>query len=70
MNKFNVQSLRIAAVSAAAALAMNANAALSTDVTTAITTAQTDLVALLTALTAAGTVVFVARAIYRYFKLR
>lgn len=47
-----------------------AHAALSTDVTTAITTAQTDLVALLTALTAAGTVVFVARAIYRYFKLR
>lgn len=47
-----------------------AHAALPEGVTTAITTAQGDLVSLLTALTSAGLVVFVARVIYRYFKLR
>lgn len=48
----------------------SANAALDTEVTTAITTAQTDLIALYGALTAAGVVVWVARLIYRHFKVR
>lgn len=46
------------------------HAALDAAVTTGIITAQIDLVALLSAMTAAGIVVFVARIIYRYFKLR
>lgn len=47
-----------------------AHAALDVAVTTGITTAQTDLLALLAALTTAGIAVFVGRVIYRYFKLR
>lgn len=47
-----------------------AHAALDAAVTTGITDAKTDILALLSALTAAGIGVFVARVIYRYFKLR
>ena len=48
----------------------SAHAALDAAVSTGITTAQTDLLALLSALTSAGIAVFVGRVIYRYFKLR
>ena len=47
-----------------------AHAALDAAVTTAITTAQTDLLALLSALTAAGVVVWVARLIYARFRFK
>lgn len=47
-----------------------ANAALSTEVTTAITTAQGDLIALFGALTTAGVAIWVARLIYRKFAVR
>lgn len=47
-----------------------AHAALPADVTTAITTAETDIVALITALTSAGVVVWVASVIYGRFRVR
>lgn len=49
---------------------MPAHAALDTAVTTAITTAQTDILALLTALTGAGVAIWVGRLIYRKFTVR
>lgn len=62
-------ALRLAAIPAFVS-AGAAHAALDAAVTTGITTAQTDLLALLAALTTAGIAVFVGRVIYRYFKLR
>ncbi len=47
-----------------------AHAALPTEVTTAITGAQTDMLALYTALTTAGAALFIAGLIYRRFKLK
>lgn len=47
-----------------------AHAALDAAVTTSISTAQTDLVALYTALTGAGVVIWVARIISRRFSVR
>lgn len=69
--RFNLKKgLSAAGVFSAIVASIPAHAALPEGVTTAITTAQGDLVSLLTALTSAGLVVFVARVIYRYFKLR
>lgn len=48
----------------------SAHAALGADVTAAITTAQTDLLALYAALTAAGVLIWVGRLIYRKFTVR
>lgn len=48
----------------------SAHAALPEGVTTAITTAQTDLLALFSALTAAGVAIWVGRVIYNKFKVR
>lgn len=47
-----------------------AHAALDAAVTTAITDGKTDLLALMTALTTAGCAVWVARLIYRHFRVR
>ena len=46
----------------------SANAALDAAVTAAITTAQTDLLALFSALTAAGVAIWVGKLIYNRFK--
>lgn len=60
-----------AGIGAATLLAtQQAHAALAEGVTDGITAAQTDLVALYTALTAAGVVIFVARIVYRKFTVR
>lgn len=62
---------RVAGVAAASALAASqAQAALSTDITTAITTTQTDVLALLGALTVAGAAIWVGRMIYNYFRVK
>lgn len=64
-------ALRLAAIAAAGvSVTGTANAALALAVTDAITAGQTDLIALMTALTTAGAAVWVARIIYRHFKLR
>lgn len=55
---------------AMAMLGTSAHAALDAAVTTAITSGQGDLIALMTALTTAGCAVWVARLIYRHFRLR
>lgn len=47
-----------------------ANAALDSAVTAAITSAQTDLLALFSALTAAGVAIWVGRLIYRKFAVK
>ena len=57
-------------VSIGAVIAGSAHAALPEAVTTSITTAQTDLVALYAALTAAGVIIWVGRLIYRKFTVR
>lgn len=56
--------------SALALVGSGANAALATAVTDAITTTQTDVLALLAALTVAGAAIWVGRMIYSYFKVR
>ncbi|TXH90781.1 MAG: hypothetical protein E6Q78_03080 [Rhodoferax sp.] len=62
---------KIAAFGASVALlGSQAHAALSTDVTTAITAAQTDLLALMGALTTAGVAIWVGRLIYNKFRVR
>lgn len=61
---------KLAAVAALAGLMGSAHAALPEAVTTSITTAQTDLVALYAALTAAGVIIWVGRLIYRKFTVR
>ncbi len=53
-----------------AVLASQAHAALPSEVTTAITNAQTDLIALFAALTAAGVAIWLARVIYRKFSVK
>lgn len=63
--------LRLAAVQAAALAASGAaHAALPTEVTTGITTAQTDIVAMLGALTAAGIAIWVVAVIYNKFRVK
>lgn len=47
-----------------------AHAELPAAVTTAVTTAQTDMVALYTALTGAGVVIWVGRLIYNRFRVK
>ena len=69
MNKFTSAKLAIVLL-AVMAMTVPAQAALAVAVTSAITTAQTDLLALLSALTAAGVVVWVARLIYARFRVR
>jgi hypothetical protein len=67
MNKF----VKLGAVGSALVLAGEAaNAALASAVTEAITTTQTDVLALLAALTVAGAAIWVGRMIYSYFKVR
>jgi len=51
------------------AMASSAFAAVDAAVTTAITTASTDVVTVITALTVGGVAVFVARAVYKRFKI-
>jgi hypothetical protein len=64
-------ALKLAALSAAASLVtLPAHAALDAAVTTAITTAQTDLLALFSALTAAGVVIWVGKMIYSKFRVK
>jgi hypothetical protein len=60
----------LVALGVSAAAINSAFAALPTAVTEGITTAQTDLIALLAALTAAGIAVWVARVIYNKFRVR
>jgi len=55
---------------AAVALSSSVQAAVPESVTAAITTAQTDLLSLLAALTAAGVAIWVGRVIYNKFKVR
>ena len=68
MSKFTYK--KGALLLAVIAMTVPAQAALAVAVTSAITTAQTDLLALLSALTAAGVVVWVARLIYARFRVR
>jgi hypothetical protein len=70
MNKLSLVARKVAVASMVAGgmTAMQAHAALDAAVTTAITAAQTDLLALLGALTAAGLAIWVASLIYRKFK--
>lgn len=65
-----VQTLFLAFIGLMLGFMSSSHAALSTEVTTAITTAQTDLLALYAALTAAGVVIWVGRLIYRKFVVR
>lgn len=67
MNKF---ANRIGAASALSLVALPSFAALPTSVTDAITTTQTDLLALLAALTVAGAAIWVGRMIYNYFRVK
>ena len=53
-----------------ASLPVASFAALPEAVTTAITTTQTDVLALLAALTVAGAAIWVGRIIYRYFTVK
>lgn len=55
---------------AALAAAGSSMAALDTAITTAISTTQTDVLALLAALTTAGAAIWVGRIIYRYFTVK
>ena len=57
-------------VALGALTAQQAHAALDSAVTTAITAAQTDLLALLAALTTAGVAIWVARLIYNKFRVK
>jgi hypothetical protein len=68
MNK--AQAIRAALGAATVAAVSSAHAALPEAVTTAITGAQTDLLALLGALTTAGVAIWVGRVIYNKFKVR
>jgi hypothetical protein len=52
------------------AMVSPAHAALDAAITTAITAAQTDLLALLTALTVAGAAIWVGRVIYAHFRVK
>lgn len=64
MNKFNLQTLRIAAVAAASSLAVAAHAAVPAVVTTALEDLQTD------ALTVAGVVLAAIVAVYAFKFIR
>jgi len=66
----NRSKLALALGAAGLTVAGASHAALDAAVTTAVTTAQADLLALYSALTAAGVVIWVARMIYRHFKVR
>lgn len=60
----------LAVTPAALMAAMPAHAALDASISTAITGAQTDLLALLGALTAAGVAIWVGRVIYNHFRVK
>jgi hypothetical protein len=64
-------ALRLGAIPAVVMASVgSAHAALATEVTTAITSAQTDLLALMGALTTAGVAIWVGRLIYNKFRVR
>ncbi len=58
MNRINIQSARIAAVAAAASMAAAANAALPEGVSTAVTSYQTDALAAIGLVMAAGVAIW------------
>lgn len=65
-----VRAVLMTLVAAGVMTAQQAHAALDAAVTTAITTAQTDLLALFSALTAAGVAIWVGRMIYNKFRVK
>lgn len=69
MNRFNALFVALIAM-IGAGFTLPAAAELPTAVTTAITGAQTDLLALFAALTAAGVAIWVGRIIYNKFRVR
>lgn len=69
MKKFNRTAL-VAALAGVGMASQQAHAALDAAVSTAITSAQTDLLAVLAALTTAGAAIWVARLIYNKFRVK
>lgn len=65
-----VRAFLASLVALGALTAQQAHAALDSAVTTAISTAQTDLLALLAALTAAGVAIWIGRTIYNKFRVK
>lgn len=70
MKKALMAKLALMGASAAALLAAPAHAALDVAVTTGITEAQTNLLAVYSALTTAGIAIWVGKVIYNKFRVR